>query len=424
MKSSEKRVPHIGFDSETTQKSSYVCKVYCDTLKVIEEKISVATSTPLCNRIAHKDIMNISFTKCFEDSSKCQNNSFSVIDNDSGYISTNHESNSTFPMESTDSCNDSLQMLPVYFSEDALLEKPQLPNNSSKLDEANDENNEESEEYSHLFYLSDCSVIPSSLNSTKTHFSGFEDDISVLNESATQSSVITNSFSSTKTCFSGLEDNSVSDKSAEISVQSPIIAKVFQAITGNNDNSAECSQKGECDFNDTISDNSQISEATQKADVLINDKELGDLYYEDIHAKTPTKTYINPINPDISPELFSDEEEIDDNTQQKGISNAFAAEKYVNKRDRRLISKVNAALSGVLPPPSFTVVHLSAEEILNKINSNKHLFWCDSSLKSEENPTKSVASEERKSLLVNGDKESCIKKEWPCIMDSRYHGLQ
>lgn len=396
MKKLDKPVPHRGFDSKVAKTSLNLTLRYNNAVSAAEKSLKIITSTPL-SKSNCKSIMDVSFSKCFENSSKGSELCGIVADNDSGYISNNQESNSVFAMESCSSLN----AKPIYLSEDALLEKPEVAKKKEVLESA-----EHAEEPSNLPSLSD--------------------------------SVVLSSFPSEKTSYSGLEASSVSSDSFSISAQSPIVAENSSCDTGM---STDFSVENTCSFTESQDNNgdsininyrSQTNHASEcSSDVSIS----GKLNVTELCIKTPNKIYKNPVTSDVSPDLFSDEEpeQVVEVNVNKQLSKTVADERYVHRKDRRLINRVNAALSGVLPPPSFTVIHMTAEQILSKLENNKHLFWTANDVLQKENEKCSVAEcssvlERRMidetSLLVTGDKGSCIDQDWPQILEKRYHGLQ
>nr|CAH7714592.1 unnamed protein product [Callosobruchus chinensis] len=148
---------------------------------------------------------------------------------------------------------------------------------------------------------------------------------------------------------------------------------------------------------------------------------------------TPKKGYINPLQSCMSPDLFEDEDEpVKPITEVVHPEKQIAEEKYLHKKDYRLIRRVQGTLKGVLPPQSMTVCNKSVDEILNKIESNKnYFFWNNETVinETEKNEEKlnisneSVVAGEPKSLLITGSFEECMKKKFPLIMEERNHGL-
>lgn len=387
--------PHRGFDSSLVKDSLHLTLKYNNAVTAAEKSLKFLTSTPL-TKSNYKSIMNVSFTKCFEESSKGFSEMCGIVaDNDSGYISNNQESNSVFAVES---CSTSSVIKPIYLSEGALLEKPEV----GKKEEVSE--TVEGAESTNLYSLSD-SIVPSS-------------------------------FPSEKTAYSGLEESSLSSESFLIFTQSPVVAvKMFNSSCDTGmctDISVEnvCSQESKCD-SIVFSNKSQTDNTTSECSINVPISNKLDM--SESLVKTPSKIYKNPITSDVSPDLFSDEEpeHVEVNVNKK-LLKSIADEKYVHRKDRRLINRVNAALSGVLPPPSFTVIHMTAEEILLKLEVHKHLFWTASDLqkrKEKGNATECSSVLERRmidqtSLLVTGDKDSCIDRPWPEILEKRYHGLQ
>lgn len=309
---------HLGFACRTAAESLCLSEKYEKCLKSVENKLKIVTSTP-------KNIMDVSFLRCFRDVVQGDSSVGLVLDNDSGYVSTNQESNIEYPSVNMSANCGTSNSKPIYLSEDALLEKPEIYQQQTE------------QEYSHLYFLTD--------------------------------SVVAASCESEKTTFSGLEDNDESGVDKDASSESIIIPVISPVKT-------------------------RISKT-------------------DPHVKTPEKAYKNPMNSDISPDLFSDEDEPAKSVEEL---NQSLIEKYVHVNDQKLIKRVQQGLSGVYPPPSVTMVHMSVAEMLDKINENKHLFLEDGSCGGS-------WQKERKSLLITETAETAVVKEWPQVMEPRYHGL-
>lgn len=151
-----------------------------------------------------------------------------------------------------------------------------------------------------------------------------------------------------------------------------------------------------------------------------------------MRSLTPKKTYENPINPNVSPDLFADEEveQAYDNTEKVVTTAAqnIVEKKYIVKKDYSLVKRASNSIKGVIPPHSMTVTLLTVDEILNKIESNKDYFWnCDTAMQSENvqvlNTSNESTDDSFKSLLLTGTVE-IIEKKWPNILEGRFHGLQ
>lgn len=245
--------------------------------------------------------METSFGRCFREVTF-------GMDNDSGYVSTNQESNLEYSSQGNVIFG-AMEERQVYLSEDALLERPEISTQGESCP-------------------SSSSVVPASLESQKTTFSGFDDD------------------------ESGLEK--------DISKESFIIP-------------------------------------------LQNDLSV---------IQTPEKSYTNPMKSDVSPDLFSDEEELETSSILETNQSVFE-EKYMHPNDQKLIKRVQLGLSGVYPPPSVTIVSMTVVEMLEKIKENGCLFT--EPLKSEK--------VESNSLLVTEISEEDLNGKWPEVMKQRYHGL-
>lgn len=144
---------------------------------------------------------------------------------------------------------------------------------------------------------------------------------------------------------------------------------------------------------------------------------------------TPNKPIINIQNPDISPELFSDEEEIVPQPQISVITHKIVIQspiiqnEHMLRNDRKLLRRVQEAISGVPPPPSVTILQTTVSDMLEKIHNNKHLFMTDIFGTGEVLPK--IESEKNvKSFLIMNKEEDFVGKGWQEIINYRYHGLQ
>lgn len=322
---------HIGFESATAAKSLCLSAKYERCLRNLEKELEIVTSTPKSS----KSIMDVSFPRCFREACQGDSSAGLVFDNDSGYVSTNPESNMECPSVNM---GDVSAPKPIYLSEDALLEKP----------ETCQQRQQQEEEYGHLFFLTD-SVVPASCESEKTNFSGFEED------------------------ESGVEKD-ISNQSEIIPVISPV------KVCVNGEEVADNSEKPGSPKNDTTCD------------------------------RTPEKSYRNPMNSDISPDLFSEDDEPNENV----VLYHSLTEKYAHTNDQKLIKRVQQGLSGVYPPTSVTIIQMSVREMLDRINENKHLFADGSS---------GSGAVEKKSLLIAETSERALCEKWPKILERRCHGL-
>nr|CAI5856750.1 unnamed protein product [Callosobruchus analis] len=148
---------------------------------------------------------------------------------------------------------------------------------------------------------------------------------------------------------------------------------------------------------------------------------------------TPKKRYINSLQSCMSPDLFEDEEEpVKAMVEVVHPEKQIPEEKYLHKKDYRLIQRVQGTLKGVLPPQSMTVCNISVDEILNKVESNKNCFFWNHETAINETEkhdeklnisNESLVAGEPKSLLITGSLEDCTKKDFPHIMKGRNHGL-
>lgn len=144
---------------------------------------------------------------------------------------------------------------------------------------------------------------------------------------------------------------------------------------------------------------------------------------------TPQK-YENPINPNVSPDLFPDEEFTQGaliETVEASTSSKHGLEKKYVRKDYLLVRKATNSLKGVIPPHCMTVVQLSVDEMLNKIEANKEYFWSLESVLQSKCKVLNTCNDGNedgfKSLLLTGSKD-IVNQEWPGIMQRRFHGLQ
>lgn len=387
-----------------------------------------------------------------------------IITDDSGYMSQNLESNSS---SSADTAMDKHQsFLPshevknLYLNEDTLLEKPPTTRTEMK---------EELHEYDHLYFMSSISDTPllnSTLTSTSTTFSGFDADDSksdisgtipiaspilvstsfLENISNTEGRPKSNSESAFKSTLnnSGVfnSDTSTSetlDKSLSLEEKVKNSNSIHtRMMDANNYNMSlfESFYTFVCDLytrNDatkedpstmSINPNSlqiKVQQSPCKAYLQLETKQesllsrQNELEVENVDKKLPEVIE----KPPLSPDLFSDEEPPPPPVFKRQSPNE---QKYIDKNDGILLKRTRECLVGVLPPPSITILQISAAEMLDKIQSNQNLFVSSADLNSNENCTEN--SKVRRSLLVNCRKEDCEEYIWPDVLHSRYHGLQ
>ncbi|XP_050293672.1 uncharacterized protein LOC126734174 [Anthonomus grandis grandis] len=132
------------------------------------------------------------------------------------------------------------------------------------------------------------------------------------------------------------------------------------------------------------------------------------------------------VNPDISPDIFDGEdlEAVDCKTNYFDMSSVSVTEEpYIEKLDKKLLKRVQNGMNGVLPPPSVTVIHMSAQDILNKLDENKsYFFWNkpegESSLNSSGDSGKFCNS-----LLLSVGLDEAMTLGFPEASKVRCHGL-
>ncbi|KAL1487996.1 hypothetical protein ABEB36_015376 [Hypothenemus hampei] len=139
---------------------------------------------------------------------------------------------------------------------------------------------------------------------------------------------------------------------------------------------------------------------------------------------TPEKPIPKPLNTAVSPDLFDDDAieirpscfEVQPSAEVKQI------EKLGEKLDQKLLKQASKSVSGVLPPPSLTVIHMSVGDILNKLEENK-TFWFWNEQENVQTEDSLNSNGENKSLLLSTSLEVVKKLEWPHVLDARCHGL-
>ncbi|XP_076268398.1 cyclin E-interacting protein minus [Rhynchophorus ferrugineus] len=401
--------------------------------------------------------MELEFGKHFKDAT----NLLLMMDHDSGYVEgsenyINHQQE-TDSFKSNGECNKVDNFL---LSEDALLEKPVLFGSNH-----NHEQHAESEIYEetrNIFSLQD-GVIDSSVKSqgSGTIYSGLESECGSENSAEIplqdpitvelKDEPLDDSFAKKHASISA------SDMSIESSIYEPVIIERSTSISTEENISVltHYEQTRTPPHTEVIDPNAsefvQPTCSTKVPSSVKKEKRKLTLVFSKVNKEneyrvkrkypsiTPEKPYQNPVNPDISPDIFGDEEvDIKNNyfqtqsiipsvpTQVKG------EEMYSDKLDHKLLKRTQKGMSGVLPPPSVTVVKLTYAEMLDKIHQNTAYFWnSEQVIETTQDDVKDVSlnsssesSNMRKSLLVNVNSlEDVINSEFPNILNIRFHGL-
>lgn len=161
-----------GFSTDAAKKSYIINGILNNFIASVEREIEIVTSTP-----KSEGRMEISFSK---------HNFHVTVDYDSGYMSHNQESSSDFSLENISEIGPHpTTSRPVYLSEDALLEKPEVNVKSKSVDTkskdhetitkfSTDFGREDFNESRNLF-PSPETVLSTSVISQRTTFSGFDD---------------------------------------------------------------------------------------------------------------------------------------------------------------------------------------------------------------------------------------------------------
>ncbi|KAJ8949229.1 hypothetical protein NQ318_022741 [Aromia moschata] len=256
-----------------------------------------------------------------------------------------------------------------------------------------------------------------------------ENTIVKEDEEITEISYIVVSPKSEKPVEHGPEN--LNQKKVNISVEES--CKNVDGFQEENGNYTTHISEGYCTLNTVAKKDDEMPEVRYVVVSPKNEKAVEPKYLNPkILNATPETKYENTVNPDISPDLFLEEE-----TGQKLDNNAInriyiTEEKYIINKDRRILKRVQGALKGILPPLSVTVVQMSIKEMLNRLESNKDYFWTsgcsDKSIDVNKNDSLNTSNEssfngEFRSLLITGSLEHCVNSTWPQIMTHRHHGL-
>lgn len=349
------------------------------------------------------------------------NNARIILDNDSGYISHFQESNSSVINEINDIQDRMKNIQQVYISEDALLEKPSV-----------------SHSYCKDVSINENEIIDASQSTQSTNYSGFQDEVPSSTDKSTIIKVVSPIY------YRNKGDLSISDTSMQ---ESSIMNESTDMSLNNSSFNTTASQEVSLDLqlNSFIAKQNTLKEALNSTDIL---------------ASTPTKKYKNHVNPDMSPELFSEEEDLDELNVSDIRQNLSYAENYIHKFDQVLMRRVQKGINGLLPPPSLKLVTLTVTEMLDRLDKNKHLFLNQETLNSLNSSCSSIYTTDlrnevalstnmnnttdnlnnlaadannvpttskkirTKSALVNCNINEAQEDIWPDVLSKRHHGLQ
>lgn len=305
------------------------------------------------------------------DSNLTLNNEQIIIDNDSGYVSRHQESNSSVTNELT---NDDVQEKMVnvrqfYISEDALLEKPNVNCYISKNTS-----------------LNDSEVIDASQSTISTNYSGFLEEQSSL--PASEKSAIIKELS--PILYRNRDDLNISDISVQqmTASTSTMNDSIDMSLDSNGFNTTASQETSQFDLrlNSFIAKQNILKESlNQSGDIL---------------TTTPKKQYRNDVDPNLSPELFSEEEDLEAIDISDTEVNVSYKENYIHKYDQILMRRVQKGINGLLPPPSLKVVTLTATDMLDRLQKSKHLFLSQDNLKLNE-PSSSSSRTASACTVVN-----------------------
>ncbi|XP_022911801.2 uncharacterized protein [Onthophagus taurus] len=379
--------PIIGFDIETIKLSlerSKRLKLFLDN---VESLINIRTSTPLKGR---KDFR---WDNICKEAFKMMASAAKIIDNDSGYISNHQESNSTDIYQETMSHNTKDKF--VYMNEDALLEKP---------------------------ISSDQSRIEDSVSCEETEcFPGLKDSMdeeSGISEETNVSPFISN-----------IDPIVLTEETLEKIVQS--VPKI-DLITENCDNDSNAENNANylnihsrtaTLLSLSILDKNKEKEVAKSVEKSIEEPQKSS--YKNVQLfniiQTPQKSYKNPINPNFSPDLFSDNEL--DTSQNSPIPKVEFKEKYILRQDRKLYRRAKEMLIGVPPPICLQHVNLNVSDMLKRYEENKHLILTKEEVEEKNLKGESSSKNCEATFLITQNGFESIRKEFPSVLEERYYGL-
>lgn len=366
----------------------------------------------------------------------------SILYNDSGYITNVHPDPTSFSSNSNSNSEPSFETseeislhsrpanVPnnLYFCEDAVFDEPKLVGPPLLCDNTNNY-----EEFS--------SLIKFSLEDTSSNY--LNNDIN-LHSAALPICDFTDMQDDIASCISNMNNKLLNQFEDNLcSLTSAHIRQSQNSVASDYSNSSIISIQKNLELNESSSSLKTINNTTSLIPVetnfinsevstqiecnitnsTINDDEI--VNNETCH--TPLNSYKN-LTSDMSPELFSETEDEPIETTSsfcaENITQSSALPKscsqlhpeYENtlRNDRKLLKRVQETLSGVPPPPSVTILQMSVNEMLEKLNSNKQFFFDQPD---GENPS-------TKSLLINTNKEKTLKTDWKEVLQLRFHGLQ
>lgn len=416
--------------------------------------------------------MELEFRKHFRDATSL----LLMMDHDSGYVegveTTSSSSNESSKEVTMNPCSAVPQN--IYLSEDALLEKPDISFDWT-VNLPYDINPEDHEESRRLFFSPE--VIEGSEPSQEVVYSGLEND----SESETSAEIPHETtikvnpsfFTSEVTEDKDILTISASERDLSLEIEEPNSVCYYndcflkclettqtqtkEGVTNSFDgklptvqpNSSKChtplkkpqNNVTQNEHSPNLPSTSQQEPKTKKKLTLVFSKKK-DTY--SVKRKYPSLTpekQLPKLNCTISPDIFDDEiipttsqstyfepQKLESApvlpiTQQKG-------EKLSDKLDQKLLKRITKSVTGVLPPPSLTVVHMSADDILGKLELNKsYWFWNSTEENGEKSENNSLNSSKdsgsgfSKSLLLTGPVDDALKA-WPDVADVRTHGLQ
>ncbi|XP_066249064.1 uncharacterized protein mi isoform X2 [Euwallacea similis] len=393
--------------------------------------------------------------------SKDATNFLLTMDHDSGYVEGAENTPSSMEYEPSKQVTVGLYRKDFPINEDALLEKPVASLNWS-ADLPYEIPVEDHEETRKLFFSPD--VVESSVPSqgSSVHYSGLESDSCSEREIPVQKPIVFHD----KCMIIESTDNDVltltgseSDKSLEETFVSQIVAN-RNICTYN-----ECSlQRASCSSTNKSShailecqnlapptcENQMPSlEVSKTISSSQPNKRLTLVFWksdqENYSVKrkypsmTPEKQPSNPVDFNISPDIFNDEDiplnnsktyfDNQDNFQKPPCIQTKIKEKPAEKLDQRLLKRINKGMSGVLPPPSVTVLRMTLGDMMHKLEENKSFwFWKTDPEKKDRREEGLNSSGDSgggigKSVLLSVSLEEVRESQWPEVLDLRCHGL-
>lgn len=388
--------------------------------------------------------MELEFGKHFKDAT----NLLLMMDHDSGYIEGSEN------CITHDSFKDHTRVYDepdnFYLNEDALLEKPEVFINLDKP--KNFLNNEGA----HRLYSPE-SFLESSVKSedSTNRYSGIESNSEPSVEIPLQDPIVVKCQDLSQMDSCSANQYSKTDTTLGCTTYNPVLIEKYNTASADSINNMtplkgfpliSGKTQGPCSSAKSVSNVDKLMDSKDKKKLtLVFSKSKNENHYEckrKYPSITPEKKFDVPLSATISPDIFGDEEVAVNNTtnyfetqtleQCKLSTQTKNEEIYVDKLDHKLLKRVQKGMSGVLPPPSVTIINMSSAEMLERIQANKDYFWnsdviiekvdCENNESSLNSSSDSRSCS--KSLLLNIESSTNLDNaEFTQLLKYRYHGL-